>query len=230
VAVARHRESHLELIHKLLSEEKAPPEVIGAVSFVIFAIALLMLAGWCWWFLPRAPQTFSPNPRDLVAEYRRALRHYVRWRGGLDFAALGEVRGGQLRIVAEGEADRQILRGLQRLPGLHTPKDPRAEVEVQKQLWRELTAELFARWKSLCDPLVPARQGVGVGIAFDLRYGAVYAEVIEEEAGPNSPHPVGIVLFAATLNQHEVITLTAARHFSMLAQTVRHIRTGVTKT
>ena len=229
VAVARYHMSHLELIHKLLSEEKAPPEVIGAVSFVIFALALLMLAGWCWWFLPRAPQTFSPNPRDLVAEYRRALRHYVRWRGGLDFAALCEVRSGQLRVIAEGSSDRQVLSGLTRLPGLHSPADGRKEVEGQKQRWRELAAEVFARWSEFGGPLAPARQGVVVGLAFDLRYGALFTEVIEEETGPNTAHPVGLVLLAATLNQHEVTTLTAARHFSMLSQAIRHIRSGVTK-
>jgi hypothetical protein len=36
-------------------------------------------------------------------------------------------------------------------------------------------------------------------------------------------------LFAAALNQHEVNTLSAIRHFSMLSQAIAHIRTGVTK-
>ena len=123
VAAPKYDRPHLELLGKLVSEEKAPPEVMAAFTFAAIGAAVFTLAVWCWWFLPRAPQTFSPNPRDLVAEYRRALRHYVRWAGGLDFGVLCEVRSGKLQVIAEGESDQALLRGLNRLPGVHAPID-----------------------------------------------------------------------------------------------------------
>lgn len=231
-AAAKYDTPHLELLGKLVSEEKAPPEVMAAFTFAVIGAAVFVLAVWCWWFLPRAPQTFSPNPRDLVAEYRRALRHYVRWAGGLDFGVLCEVRSGKLQVIAEGVSDRALLRGLNRLPGVHAPMDGRRappDVEAQKQIYREFAAELFGKWGQLNEVVAPARHGTNVAISFDLRYGAVYAEMIEEGTAPGGVHPVGIFLFAAALNQHEINTLAAARHFWMLSQAVRHIRTGVAK-
>lgn len=229
-ATNKYDKPHLELLGKLVSEEKAPPEVMAALTFAAIGAAVFTLAVWCWWFLPRAPQTFSPNPRDLVAEYRRALRHYVRWAGGLDFAILCEVRSGKLEVIAEGSSDRALLRGLNRLPGVHAPIDgkrPAADVEAQKRIWREKAADLFARWAQLNELVAPARQGGNVAIGFDLRYGALYAEMVEEP-GPGGP-AVGVFLFAAALNQHEVNTLAAARHFWTLSQAIRHVRTGVAK-
>jgi hypothetical protein len=228
-AVARYQKSHLDLLVKLVSEEQAPPEVVGALSFIIFGITVLMLFGYCWFKLPRAANTFNPNPKDLLAEYRRALRHYVRWSGGLDFAALCEIRDGKLQVIAEGGDDRSTLRGLNRLPGVHIPLDGKtgaAAADAQKLLWREMALGLFDRWKAFDELVRPARHGGNVAIAFDLKYGAMYAEMVE---APSADGAVGVFLFAATLNQHEVSTFTAGKHFAMLSQAVRHIRTGVTR-
>jgi hypothetical protein len=232
-AVAKHRMSHLELLHELVGEEKAKPEVVGAVSFLVFGLAVFMVAVWCWWFLPRAPQTFNQNPKDLLKEYGRALRHYTRWAGGLDYAILCEVKHGQLQVVAEGADDTAILRGLNRLPGVHTAPDAagrKADVAGQKQIWKELALDLFGRWAEFDKVLFPARQGKNVGLSFDVRYGAVYAEVLEGDPDPEDGKPAGVFLFAVSLNQHEVSTLNAAKHFAMLSQAIRHIRTGVAKT
>ncbi len=230
-ATLKHHETYFELLYDLLGKEKAKPEVVGAVSFIVFGLAVTMTYLWCWWFLPRAPQTFNPNPKNLLAEYRRVLKHYVRWSGGLDFALLAEVRGGQLRIAAEGADDRDILRGLSRLPGLHVVSDSAGPSDVagQKEIWRELAQDLFRRWTDIDKVLAPARQGKNVAITFDVRYGSVYAEMVEEEIDPVTNLPVGVFLFATTLNEHEVSTMTAARHFSMLSQAVRHVRRGVAK-
>ena len=230
-ATRKYQESHLELLLDLVRQEKAKPEVVGAVSFVTFGLAVVMLAGWCWWFLPRAPQTFNPNPKDLIAEYRRALRHYVRWSGGLDFAILCEVRGGKLQVIAEGHDDKAILRGLNRLPGVHTAVEGAhgPDVEAQKRIYRDFAVELFGKWGQLNDLVAPARHGSNVAVSFDVRYGAIYAEVVEEESAAGGRNTVGIFLLATALNQHEVNTLTAARHFAMLSQAIRHIRTGVAK-
>ena len=51
-----------ELMHRLLGEEKAPPEVIGAVSFVVFALVVLMVGIYCWMKIPRAASSFNPAP------------------------------------------------------------------------------------------------------------------------------------------------------------------------
>lgn len=230
-AAARHQTSQLELLLDLVGKEKAKPEVVGAVSFLTFGIAVLLTAGWCWWFLPRAPQTFNPNPRDLVREYRRALRHYVRWAGGLDYAILCEVCDGKLDIVAEGSSDKDILRGLNRLPGVHTAAGRKGmeDVITQKNIWNELALDLFRRWPEFDKVLFPARQGRSVGVSFDAKYGAVYAEMVEDVAATDGGPPVGVFLFAVSLNQHEVASLNAARHFTMMSQAVRFIRSGVAK-
>lgn len=228
----KHQETPLELLTDLVSKEKAKPEVVGAVSFIIFGMAVMMTFLWCWGFLPRAPQTFNRNPKDLVREFRKALRHYVRWKGGLDYAILCEIRGEQLKIIAEGCDDRDILRGLNRLPGVHTAIDDKhtmKDVEVQKQLWKDMGLSVFQKWPELNQLLSPARQSRIIGLSFDVRYGAIYIEMLEHEVGTGDQPSIGVFLFAACLNEHEVSTLTAARHFSMLHQAIRYIRSGVAK-
>lgn len=229
LATVKYDRPYFALLLDLISEEKAKPEVVGAVSFVTFGLAVLMVAGWCWLFLPRAPQTFSPNPTDLIKEYGRALRHYVRWKGGLDYAILCEIRGGDLQVVAEGANDRDIARGLNRLPGVHAATQDRARIATQKQIWKDLALDLFRRWNNLGAIVLPAHQGNTIGLSFDVRYGAIYGEMVEGDPNPNDGVMVGVFLFAVTLNQHEVTTLNSARHFAMLAQAIRHIRSGVAK-
>lgn len=232
VAALRHQEGKLELLIDLIGQEKAKPEVVGAISFLIFGLAVMMTYLWCWVFIPRSPQTFNPNPRDLISEFRRALKHYVRWKGGLEYAILCEIREGELKVIAEGTDNKAILRGLNRLPGVHAPiEGDKGEqlVDEQKAIWQKMAIEMYSRWPELDQMVLPARQGRHVGMGFDLRYGAIYVELMEDEpAGPGSP-AVGVFLFSATLNQHEVANLTAVSHFSMLCHAIRHIRSGVAK-
>ena len=223
-AKARHQVPILDLLHDLVGKEQAKPEVVGAVSLITFGLAILLTWLWCWLFLPRSPLTFSPNPKDVFKEYNRAVRHYVRWAGGLDFAALYRVRAGELESMAEACADRDVRRGLARLPA---GAGPATAVAGQKDAWRALAADLVKRWPDLDALLRPAHQGRNVAISFDVRYGAVYAEMIDEEADPAGGQPVGVFLFAASLNEHEVKSLSAAKHFTLLGQAVRHVRSGV---
>jgi hypothetical protein len=222
--------SQLELLRMLVNEEKASAQVVGGMSMLVFAATLVLLAGYCWARLPRAPRTFNANPGNLSKEYRKALRHYVRWKGGLDYGLLFQVRGGALEVTAEGGYDKEILRGLDRLPGLHAEgvRTP-ADVAKQKRVWYDLAAGVFAKWRELNALVAPARHGHNVTIAFDLRYGAMFAEMIEEEPNPPDGSGIGVFLFAVAMNQHEVNSLNAHRHFAAMSQAVRHIRTGVMK-
>jgi hypothetical protein len=223
-ASAKHQETTLELLHDLIGKERAKSEVVGAVSLLTFGAAITLTWLWCWLFLPRSPLTFSPNPKDVLKEYARAVRHYTRWAGGLDFAMLCRVRNGALEPVAESVSERDIKRGLVRLPGGTT--DP-ARVLQQREAWRALAGDLVTKWPDLNRLLQPAGQGKNVAVHFDVRYGAVYAEMIDEEHDPTCGSPVGVFLFAASLNEHEVKSLNAAKHFTLLGQAVRHIRRGV---
>ena len=221
-----------ELLQRLVTEEKAPAEVVGGVSMLVFAASVALLAGWCWWNLPRAPQGFNANPTDLPREYKRALTHYVRWTGGIDFAILCEVRNDALQVIATGSDDKEILRGLNRLPGLHTDlkgKHTLSDVAEQKRIWTDFALTLFQKWPTLNEWTYPTRHGKNVAVTLDLRYGAVFVEMVEEEPAPPGGDSVGIFLFAAALNQFEVNNLTAIRCFASLSQAVRHIRTGVMK-
>jgi hypothetical protein len=222
-------QSQLVLLHALVSQEKAVPQAIGAVSFAVFAFALLLLWVWCCLRLPRDPRTFSQNPKNMLAEYRRALAHYVNWKGGLDFAMLCEVRDGAHRVLAEGASDRDIARGVARLPQFGSgviPLDPGKMVAEQKDRWRLEGRKLFDQLPALDELVLPVRQGRNVGLHFDVRFGAMYVEVLDR---PDDTGSVWLYLFAATLNQHEVSNQTAHHHFAGLTQAVRHIRGGLTK-
>jgi hypothetical protein len=223
------RVTQLDLLRQLVSDEKARAEVVGSVSFVVFGLSLLMLWFWCFWRLPRDPRTFSQNPKDLRAEYARALRHYVRWEGGLDFAMLCEVRDGAHVVLAEGAADADIARGLARLPAFGSgviQLDPAKMAAEQKDRWRVESRKLFDHLPELEEMVLPVRQGKAVGVCFDVRYGAMFVEILDR---PDDTGSVWLYLFAASLNQHEVTTQTATRHFAGLVQAVRHVRGGLSK-
>ncbi|MCU0703737.1 MAG: hypothetical protein MUF18_07150 [Fimbriiglobus sp.] len=222
-------QSQADLLRALVSQEKAVPQAVGAVSLLVFGLSLLILWVWCMWRLPRDPRTFCQNPKDLLAEYRKALGHYVRWEGGLDFAMLCEVRDGTHILLAEGADDRDIARGVGRLPMYGSgviQLDPTKMATEQKDRWRLESRKLFDQLPELDDLVMPVRQGKNVGLCFDVRYGAMYVEVLDR---PDDTGSVWLYLFAASLNQHEVGNQTAAKHFAGLVQAVRHIRGGLSK-
>jgi|SRR5579883_342588 len=230
-ASLKHHQSEMELLRTLLTRDTAPYEVVGAVAFTIFGLGLLPLFGWCWWYLPRSPQTFSSNARDFTAGYKAALRHYVRWPGGLDYAALFAIRDQTLVLVAEGADDRAILCGLERMAGIpSSAKESTRTVGEQKAAWGALAQALFKSWTDLDRHVALARQGRSVGVSFNTWCGAVFIETISYVQPAGDEPPVGVVLFAACLNQHEVNTFKAPEHFSLLSQAIRHIRSGMTRT
>jgi len=229
--VWKHHATHLELLHQLVNEEKAQAEIVGAVSFVVFGVSVAMLYVWCVWNLPRDPRTFSMNPKSLVHEYHKAIRHYVRWKGGLDYAFLGQVKEGVHVIVTDAAAMKDVYRGITRLPAVdvaEAEKDPQAAVEKQLQIWREEAARIAGEWPRLEALTSYVRQGPIVTFCFDVRYGACYIEMLESPSGPAEKQSF-TYLFGAVLNQHEVNTLTTGRHFYALAEAIRTIRRGVVK-
>lgn len=230
-AVLKYNNSHSQLLRQLVNEEKAQSEVVGAMSFAVFGVTLLMLFLWCWWNLPRHPRTFSTNPKNLLKEYRRAIRHYVRWKGGLDYAYLCEIRNEVGTVMAEGANDRDILRGLYRMPEVPNAEldaDPRKGIAEQKRLWQEEAQRIFRELPRLDELLKPIRQGANVTFCFDVNVGAVYLEVMVKPTGDPAAANA-LYLFAASLNEHEVERMTAGRHFYALSEAIHHIRRGVTK-
>jgi hypothetical protein len=230
-ASLKYQKSQVELLETLVTRDTAPLEVVGAVSFVIFGLGFLILFGWCWWYLPRAPQTFSPNVANFETAYAAALRHYVRWSGGLDYAAVFEIRGPELKRIAEGFDDRDIRRGLQRVAGAPAPSGDSGSRTVadQKQAWEALARAIVKGWDDFDRHVALAGQGRTVGVSFNMWYGAVYVEILSQVQPVADKPAVGFLLFAACLNQHEVNTFAAPKHFAMLSQAIRHIRSGITR-
>jgi hypothetical protein len=239
----KHQTSYTDLLQRLISEERAVPEVVVGLGLAFFAVAVLLLYVWCWWFLPRDPRTFSSNPKNLTKEYARALRHYVRWKGGLDFAAVMELKGGVLVPIAQAVDPKDVLRGLMRIPRGEPHVSAGKEMEAvtaQTATWLALANQLWAKWEEFHATLAPVGQGHCVATCFDVAFGAMFLRVVEEplngrrptpgaspENPPAEPPHGGVFLFAAALNQHEVNTMTAATHYTLLYRALHHIREGI---
>lgn len=220
---------HLDLVMALFNKNDAKPQVIGAVSFIVFGLAVLMLWVWCWWKLPRDPRTFSLNPKDLIHEYRKALGHYVRWTGGIDYAFLCEVREGVHTVIAEGTDDLAIARGVSRLPATGSAiftTDTEKAVAFQKERWKIESRRIFDELPHFDDMVHSVGQGKNVTICFDVRYGAFYFEVLER---PDDAGQAWLYLFGACLNEHEVHSMVASQHYYTMSRAIRYIRSGVTR-
>jgi hypothetical protein len=140
-----------------------------------------------------------------------------------------EARDGTHAVLAEGADDKDIARGVSRLPAFGSgviTLDPAKMAAEQKERWRLESRRLFDHLPELDELVTPVRQGKNVGLCFDVRYGAIFLEVL---ARPDETGNVWLYLFGASLNQHEVSTQTASRHFNGLVHAVRHIRSGLTK-
>jgi len=231
-AVNKYDEVSTDLLSALVNAQAARSEVIGTVMFGVLGVSVLLLWVWCLWKLPRDPRTFNSNPKVLAVEFGRAIRHYVRWQGGLDYAFVCEVRADIHTRLAETADDRDIAVGVSRLPSVGTVSvalDKKKAAAAQRELWVEQAKRIFHHLPHLDGLVNASRQGANVTLAFDLKYGAFFFEVIERPDAAAGGDGVWLYLFATCLNQHEVTSMTANRHFYALADAIRHIRRGVMK-
>lgn len=225
---ARHGVTPEALLLDLIREERAKAEAVGAVSFALLAVTLVVLYFWCRWILPRDPSTFSPGAFDVRAEYRRAMRHYLKWSRQLDYAALFTVEGGRVEKQAAFTLPTKTVFGhMTRVDSMAFPPgvDPAKAVEDQLAKWDDFAARCFDKWGDLDQLVAPARHGDNVLILFDLQFGGVFVELLQEFASPTG-EKVRVYLFVVCLNQYGLDSAIASRYYSMLAQAIRHIRTG----
>lgn len=225
---ARHGTDPGDLLVDLIRHERAKPEAVGAVSFGILAVTLVGLYFWCRWLLPRDPSTFSPGATDVRAEYRRAMRHYLRWCRQLDYAAVFTVEGGRLdKQAAFALPAKTVFAHMGRVDSIALPADavPAAAVEEQMARWDDLAARCFAQWNDLDRLVAPARQGDNVLILFDLQFGGVFVELLQEFQSPTG-EKVRVFLFVVCLNQYGLDSAAATRYYAMLSQAIRHVRSG----
>ncbi len=225
---ARHGTDPQTLMMNLVREEKAKSEAVGAVSFGLLAVTLLTLYFWCRWILPRDPSTFSPGAKNSRAEYRRAMKHYLRWSKKLDYAAVFSVEGGRVEKQASFALPvKTVFAHMLRVDSMNLPADaaPAKVVEEQQTRWDDLAARCFAKWGDLDLLMSPTRQGDNVLILFDLQFGGVFVELLQEFAAP-SGEKVRVFLFVVCLNQYGLDSAVATRYYAMLGQAIRHIRSG----
>ena len=225
---ARHGVEPAALLLDLIREERAKAEAVGAASFALLAVTLVVLYFWCRWLLPRDPSTFSPGALDVRAEYRRAMKHYLRWSRQLDYAAIFTVDGGRVeKMVTHALPAKAVFRHMLRVDSMPVAPDadPGKAVEEQTAKWDDFATRCFTGWGDLDRLVAPARHGDNVLILFDLQFGGAFVELLQDFAAP-SGEKVRVYLFVVCLNQHGLDSAAATRYYAMLAQAIRHIRSG----
>lgn len=228
-AAAKYQTPPTALLESLVREERAKPEAVGAVSFALLAATSIVLYAYCRFFHPRDPRTFSPDAPDLAAEYRRAMRHYVRWSRQLDYAALFAVEGDRVEKTAHYALPQAaVFARMRRVDSLRAAAAPGAAARaVDEQLgrWDAFAARCFARWGGLDALVAPARQGENVLILFDLQFGGTFVELLQEFSSADGGK-VRVFLFVACLDQSGLDSASATRFYALLGRAIRHIRTG----
>jgi hypothetical protein len=216
----------------MIRHDQAHPEVIGAVSFGLLAGALIALYFWCRWLFPRDPVTFTPGAKDLAAEYRRAMRHYVKWSKQLDYVVLWRLTGGGPTKVASYHLPaRTLVLRLRRVESMHVPERAKAAAVAHDQIarWDELAGRIIANWGNLDELVLPARHGANSLVFFDLQFGGVFIELLPGFQGASGGE-IRTFLVAVCVNQAELNAATATRYYAMLSAAIRHIRSGGQKT
>ncbi|MCE9566722.1 MAG: hypothetical protein K8U57_32355 [Planctomycetes bacterium] len=224
----KHQTPPAAMLEALVRTEGAKPEAVGATSFALLAATLVGLYAYCRWFHPRDPRSFSPDAPDLRTEYRRAMRHYIRWSRQLDYAAMFSIEGERSeKSVHEALPEKEVFARMRRVDGMKVADgvDPASTVGEQLARWDALATRCFSQWPGLDTLVAPARQGENVLIFFDLQFGGVFVELIQEFSSDDGSK-VRVFLFAVCLNQAGLDSASATRIYSLLGRAIRHIRSG----
>lgn len=230
-AEMKYDQTFAQLLEKLVREERAAPETIGAMSFCVFAVTTALLFLWCRQFLPRDPETFSRTagrPRD---EYRRAMRHYIRWSRQLDYVVMFEVSpAGTIKLAEEALPDQVLFHRLQKVDPMRVAGDtasPKEEVAQQKARWDDRADAIVQQWGEFDRMILPCRQGENVHVFFDVEYGGVFVERLKGFKTDDGTE-VRVFVFAACVDEHGISTATASEYFRKLCDAIKHIRGGNT--
>jgi hypothetical protein len=208
------------LLYKLISEERATPQLKIAAVAIFFGILLIGLVVYCSLLYPRDPSNFR-RPRDRKA----AIRYYVRLNGGLDFAQL---RFGDGEIQEEAFHLKQIAAWCEHLPKVRIGDEPPRPRTAEDQLnfWRQLASEIHIHMRELDQLVAVANQGHNRRLVFDCEYGSIFFHYLRMP-DPSSQVDTGIYLFGASLNQMEMLNGRAEHHFHLLYESLRNIDRSV---
>ena len=102
--------------------------------------------------------------------------------------------------------------------------EPGAAVEAQLQRWGDLSSRVFDQWETFNRLVAPTGQGENVLLFFDLRFGGVFVERLDEFDTPGGRATLFMV--AVCLDQYGIDSAAATRFYGMLSRAVKHIRSG----
>lgn len=208
------------LLQQLITDAPTPPRVKIAAIAIFFSTLLILLVLWCVLVFPRDPTTFR-----FPGQRASALRHYVRQKGGLDFALLSWGNG---EVIHEQVDARKIESWCRYLPMIVPPGQSPRHRTLQEQLdnWRQSARNIHGEKQTLDRMLSRANQGGNRRFVFDCDYGGLFFWYLRP---PDSASPVenGLFLFGATLNQGEMSNGRAEQRFQMLYQALQNIENSV---
>ncbi len=206
------------LLWQLVTDEPTSARIKVASMAIFLGVLFLILVLWCQLFFPRDPSTFR-RPQDR----KSAIRYYVtRLKGGLDYALLA---CGDGEVLDEAWHDKQI-----QLRCPHLPKVPMGEGEAprvrtvndQVRFWRTLANLIHARMQELDSLIDQAHQGRNRRLVFDAEYGGCFFKYLRVP-DPRSEVDTGLFLFGATLDQLQMDTQVAEKHFHLLLEAMHQI-------
>lgn len=209
-----------KLLQQLVTDAPTPPRVKIAAIAVFFSTLLIFLVLFCVLAFPRDPTTFR-----IPGERASALKHYVRQKGGLDFALLSWGNG---KVIHEQIDARKIEAWCGHLPMIVPPGQvPRyRSVQDQVESWRQLARNIHGEKQTLDRMLAQANQGNNRRFVFDCDYGGLFFWYLRPPDPGNSVEN-GLFLFGATLSQREMSNGRAEQRFLMLYHALNNIEKSV---
>ncbi len=194
----------------LVKAERTPPNVMMAAFSLIIGFVVVGMVTYCQFFYHRDPRTFR-TPKDRA----KAMRHYTRLRGGMDYAVLYRISKqdpNQIEILAESEATASIAERIQEVT--------HGTVAEQIAAWRATALRIHQSMPMLNQVVELGRQGGNVRILFDVSYGGYIFRYLRRECddGPDIQ-----ILFGATLNQAEIDSHRFLEQYELLMAALRHI-------